>query len=149
MAIKVMLMQTIPELGTEGAVVRVAEGYARNFLFPKRLAELVTPAASRRLEKLKREREAADKALAAEAAALAQRLAGVSVTLPVKTSDGEHLYGSVAAADIVAALEAQGFTVDKLSVEIPEPIKELGVYEVKISLAAGQETTIKTWVVEE
>jgi large subunit ribosomal protein L9 len=149
MAIKVMLMQTIPDLGTEGSVVRVADGYARNFLFPRRLAELVTPAASRRLEKLKREREEANKALAAEAAAMAKRLVGVSVTLPVKTSDGEHLYGSVTAVDIAAALAAQGFAIEKQPVDIAEPIKELGAYDVKINLAAGQEATIKAWIVEE
>ena len=149
MAIEVMLMQTIPDLGTEGAVVRVANGYARNYLLPRRLAELVTPVAHRRLEKLQREREEANKALAAESAALAQRLAGVSVTLAVKTTDGEHLYGSVGVPEIVAALEAQGFAVDKQAVQIAEPIKELGVYEVRISLAAGSEATIKAWVVEE
>lgn len=149
MAIEVMLMQTIPDLGKEGSVVRVANGYARNYLLPRRLAELVTPAAQRRLVKLQREREDADKVLTAEAAALAQRLSGVSVTLAVKTTDGEHLYGSVGVPEIVAALETQGYSIDKQAVAIAEPIKELGVYEVKISLAAGQEATIKAWVVEE
>jgi len=149
MATEVMLMQTIPDLGEEGTVVRVADGYARNFLLPRRLAELVTPAAQRRLVKLQQEREEANKALAAEAAAMAERLAGVSVTLAVKTSDGEHLYGSIGASEIVEALQAQGFTIDKQAVGIPDPIKELGVYEVKIILAAGQEATIKAWVVEE
>ena len=149
MATEVMLMQTIPDLGTEGAVVRVAEGYARNYLLPRGLAELVTPAAQRRLEKLKLEREEANKVLTAEATELAGRLAGVSVTLAVKTSDGEHLYGSVGATEIVEALQAQGFSVEKQAVEIPDPIKELGVYEVKINLAAGQSATVKAWVVEE
>jgi len=149
MAIEVMLMQTIPDLGKEGAVIRVANGYARNYLLPRRLAELVTPAAQRRLEKLKREREEAGKVLAAEAAALAKRLEGVSVTLAVKTSDGEHLYGSVGVPEVVAALAAQDFVIDKQAVEIAEPIKELGVYEVKINLASGRGATIKAWVVEE
>ena len=149
MATEVMLMETIPDLGEEGSVVRVADGYARNYLLPRRLAELVTPGAQRRLEKLKLEREAERKALAEEASALAGRLAGVSVTLAVKTSDGEHLYGSIGAPEIVAALEAQGFAIDKQAVEIADPIKELGVYEVKINLAAGQTATIKAWVVEE
>lgn len=149
MAIEVMLMETIADLGKEGSVVRVAEGYARNYLLPRRLAEPVTPAAQRRLEKLRRDRDAAEKSMAIEATALAQRLAGVSVTLAVKTSDGEHLYGSVGAAEIVAALDTQGFAIDKQAVEIADPIKELGVYEVKIQLAAGQAATIKAWVVEE
>lgn len=149
MATEVMLMETIPNLGSEGSVVQVADGYARNYLLPRRLAEMVTPAARRRLEKLKLEREEENKALAAEASAMAERLAGVSVTLAVKTSDGEHLYGSIGVPEVVSALEAQGFSIDKQAVEIPDPIKELGVYEVKIHLAAGQAATIKAWVVEE
>ncbi len=149
MAMEVMLMQAVADLGNEGAVVRVSNGYARNFLFPRNLAAPVTETARRQLEKLKREREAAQKVLAAETAAFAERLSGVSVTLAVKTSDGEHLYGSVGAAEIVAALAAQGFPVERNAVEIPETIKELGVYEVKILLPAGQAATIKAWVVEE
>ena len=149
MAMEVMLMQAVADLGNEGAVVRVSNGYARNFLFPRKLAAPVTETARRQLEKLKREREEAQKVLAAEAAALSGRLSGVSVTLAVKTSDGEHLYGSVGAAEIVTALASQGFTVERSAVEIPEVIKELGVYEVKVKLAAGQEATIKAWVVEE
>lgn len=149
MATEVMLMQTIDNLGLEGAVVSVADGYARNYLFPRKLAERVTPAAQKRLEKLKLEREAANKAMAAEAAELAGRLHDVSVTLAVKTSDGEHLYGSIGAAEVVDALAEQGFTIDKQAVEIADPIKELGVYEVKVNLAAGQSVVIKAWVVEE
>lgn len=149
MATEVMLMETIADLGKEGSVVRVADGYARNFLFPRRLAELVTPAAQRRLVKLQREREEVSKVLMAEAGALVKRLEGVSVTLAVKTSDGEHLYGSVGVGDIAESLSGQGFTIDKSAIEIAEPIKELGVYDIKINLAAGQSATIKAWVVEE
>jgi large subunit ribosomal protein L9 len=149
MATEVMLMETIDNLGEAGSVVSVTEGYARNYLFPRKLAELVTPAAQKRLEKLQREREAAQKAMVAEATALAGRLEGVSVTLTVKTSDGEHLYGSIGAAEVVAALAEQGFVIDKQAVEIADPIKELGVYEVKINLGAGQSVVIKAWVVEE
>lgn len=149
MAMEVMLMQTVPSLGGEGDVVRVANGYARNFLLPRNLAAPVTDAARRRLEMLKREREEAHQELASEAKALAERLSGVSITLAVKTSDGEHLYGSVGTAEVATALEAQGYSIERSAVEIPEAIKELGVYDVKVALPAGQTATIKAWVVEE
>ncbi len=149
MAMEVMLMDAVANLGKEGDVVRVANGYARNYLLPRNLAAPVTAAAQRRLETLKREREEEQKELAAQAKALAERLSGVSVTLAVKTSDGEHLYGSVGAAEVVAALEAQGYSIERSAVEIPVAIKELGVYDVKVALPAGQDATIKAWVVEE
>lgn len=149
MAKDVFLMQTVASLGKEGDVVKVADGYARNFLFPRKLAAPVTEATRRQLAKLQREREAARRESAAQATAAAAKLAGVSVTLAVKTSDGEHLYGSVSVSDIAAALKTQGFDVDRSMVEIKDPIKELGVFEVKVRLLAETEATIKVWVVEE
>jgi large subunit ribosomal protein L9 len=149
MAIEVILMDTVKDLGAEGKVVKVKDGYARNFLFPKKLAAPVTEGTRRQLMKLQRDRAAAAVAAAAAAKAAAAKLAGVSVTLAVKTSDGVHLYGSVSAADIAAALKAQGFEIGREAVEVPEPIKELGVFDVKIRLDAGAEAAIKVWVVEE
>ncbi len=149
MAIEVILMDTVKDLGAEGKVVKVKDGYARNFLFPRKLAAPVTEGTRRQLVKLQRDRAAAAVAVAAAAKAAAAKLAGVSVTLAVKTSDGVHLYGSVSAADIATALKAQGFEIGREAVEVPEPIKELGVFDVKIRLDAGAEATIKVWVVEE
>ncbi len=149
MATEVILMKTVESLGQEGGVVKVADGYARNFLFPRGLAAPVTDVTRRQLAKLQREREASRREALAAAGALAAALAEVSVTLPVKTSDGENLYGSVSAADIAAVLKMQGFEVERGAIEIPEPIKTLGVYEVKIRPAAEAEATIKVWVVEE
>ncbi len=149
MAIEVILMDTVKDLGAEGKVVKVKDGYARNFLFPKKLAAPVTEGTRRQLVKLQRDRASAAVASAAAAKAAAAKLAGVSVTLAVKTSDGVHLYGSVGAADIATALKAQGFEIGREAVEVPEPIKELGVFDVKIRLNAGAEAAIKVWVVEE
>jgi len=149
MAKEVILMDTVKDLGVAGDVVTVKDGFARNFLLPRKLAAPVTEATRRQLAKLTREREAAARAVAAAAQALAGKLAGVSVTLAMKTSDGEHLYGSVGTADIASALKAQGFAIERDKIEVPGNIKELGVFDVKIRLADGVEATIKVWVVEE
>ncbi len=149
MATEVILMDTVKDLGKEGAVVKVKDGYARNFLFPKKLAAPVTEGTRRQLVKLQRERAAAAAAAAAVAKAAAAKLAGISVTLAAKTSDGEHLYGSVGATDIAAVLKAQGFEIGREAILLEEPIKELGVVDVNIRLDAGAEAMIKVWVVEE
>jgi large subunit ribosomal protein L9 len=149
MAKEVILMETVKDLGNEGDVVTVKDGYARNFLLPRKLAAPVTEATRRQLAKQQRVREAAAREAMAAAQVTVSKLAGVSVTLAMKTSDGEHLYGSVGAADIAAALKVQGFDIERDKIEVPENIKELGVFDVKIRLAAGAEATIKVWVVEE
>lgn len=149
MAIEVILMDTVKELGKEGEVVKVKDGYARNFLFPKKLAAPVTQGTRRQLVKLQQERAEAAAKAAEAAKEMVAKLDGVSVTLAVKTSDGEHLYGSVGAPDIAEALAAQGVEVGRDAVLLPEPIKELGVLDVTIRLDAGVETAIKVWVVEE
>jgi large subunit ribosomal protein L9 len=149
MATEVILMDTVKDLGKEGQIVKVKDGYARNFLFPKKLAAPVSEGTRRQLVKLQAVRAAAAAEAAAAAKAAAAKLAGVSVTLTAKTSDGEHLYGSVGAADIAAALVAQGFEIGREAVMLQEPIKELGVLDVNIRLDAGAEATIKVWVVEE
>jgi len=149
MATEVILMDTVKDLGKEGAVVKVKDGYARNFLFPKKLAAPVTEGTRRQLVKLQRERAAAAAAAAAVAKSAAAKLAGISVTLAAKTSDGEHLYGSVGATDIAAVLKAQGFEIGREAILLEEPIKELGVVDVNIRLDAGAEAMIKVWVVEE
>jgi len=149
MAIEVLLMADVADTGAEGDVVRVADGYARNFLFPKKLAAPVTEATRRKLAKLRMEREAQQKLALDAARALAKKFEGVSVTIPVKTTEGEKLYGSVHEADIADALKSQGIAIDKHAIQLEEPIKTLGVYDVKIKLHAEAECSVKVWIVEE
>jgi large subunit ribosomal protein L9 len=149
MATEVLLMSDVPNLGGEGEVVSVSDGYARNYLIPKKLGAPVTAAARARLAKL-REQRAADLEQARDGAAkLAERLAAVSCTIPVKTGEDEKLYGSVTAADIARVLEQQGVEIDRHKIELEAPIKELGVFDVPVKLHPGVGTTIKVWVVEE
>jgi len=149
MAKEVLLMADVADLGSEGDVVSVADGYARNFLLPRKLAAPVTEATRRRLVKIREEREAARKEAVAEAGVMADKLAGVSCTIAVKTSDEDTLYGSVSAADIVDALKEQGIEIDRSVLIMDAPIKELGIFEVKVRLDPEVESTLKVWVVEE
>jgi len=149
MATEVFLMADVPQLGSEGDVVTVSGGYARNYLLPKNLAAPVTAATRKRLAKIQRDREAAKAAELAAAQKMAARLEGVSCTITVRTSEDEKLYGSVSAADIAEVLKNQGIEMDRHSIQLDAPIKELGVYEVKIDLGSEVEAVVKVWVVEE
>jgi len=149
MATEVLLMADVKDLGTEGDVVTVADGYARNYLYPKNLGAPVTEATRRRLAKIQAEREADRKAALAAAEKAAARLEGVSCTIPVKTGEDDRLYGSVTAANIIDALGAQGVELDKNALALEHPIKDLGVFDIPVKLHAEVETTVKVWVVEE
>jgi large subunit ribosomal protein L9 len=149
MATEVFLMADVANLGSEGEVVTVADGYARNYLLPKQLAAPVTEATRRRLVKLQGERVAAKLEATADARKQAKKLEGVSVTIAVKTVEGEKLYGSVGEVEIAAALKQQGFDIDRSQIGLSETIKELGVFEVIIKLQPEVDATIKAWIVEE
>jgi len=149
MSVEVLLMAEVKDLGVEGDVVRVADGYARNYLLPRKLAAPVTEATRRKLVKVKADREEKKKQLLLAASEKATELAGVSVTIAVKVSDGEKLYGSIGVAEIAAAIKKQGVELEKDTIVLEEPLKELGVYDIKIRLHPEIETTVKVWIVEE
>ena len=150
MATEVFLMADVADLGVEGDVVTVADGYARNYLIPKQLGAPVTAATQRRLAKIQREREEARAAAVVEAEALSKKLAGISVTIPVKTVEGEEkLYGSVGEVEIAEALKVLGIEIDRHLIVLDEHIKELGVFDVAIKLQPEVEATVKVWIVEE
>jgi len=149
MATEILLLSDVENLGKAGDVVKVADGYARNYLLPKDLAAPVSQHALRRLEKLRKEREELSRIQKAEALDKAGKLADVSVTIRAKTVDGTRLYGSIGAADIVAALaEGNKVTVDKSQVQLDEPLKEVGTFDVVIKLHPEVTPTIKVWIVE-
>jgi len=147
--LKVILTQDIAALGSMGAVVEVAKGYARNFLIPQGKAMEATEGNLARIERTKvkytqvqaKEKEAAVAAVA--------RLEGVSVTIPQRVGEGERLYGSVTAAMIAEKLAAQGFAVDRKQLELPEAIKKVGTYEIAVRLAPEVKAMITVAVVPE
>jgi len=149
MAFEVILMQDVKDLGSEGQVVRVSEGYARNFLIPKKLAAPVTEATRRRLTKLQQQREVERKAGREKALVLAAKMEKASCTIPMKVGEGEKLFGAVTSTDIAKVLVSQGFEIDKHAVQLEAPIKELGVFEVKVKVHSDVEALIKVWVVQE
>jgi large subunit ribosomal protein L9 len=148
MATEVLLMADVASLGKAGDVVKVADGYARNYLQPQDLAAPVTQASLRRLDKLRKDREELSRIQRAEASAKAGKLKGLVLTITAKTTDGQRLYGSVTTADLATRLEAQGIRVDRSQIVQAEPIKEIGTYMIDINLHAEVTATITVSVVE-
>ena len=149
MSKEVVLMADVQGLGAQGEVVRVAEGYARNYLLPRNLAAPVTEGTRRKLEKARKVREEQEVLELESAQGLVKSIEQVSCTIPVKTGEGGKLFGSVTVPDIVSALKAQGVEVDKHQVDLPEPIRELGVFNIPIKVHPKVQATLKIWVVEE
>lgn len=146
---ELILMTDVDGLGLEGSVVKVNAGYARNYLIPRKLAVPVTQAASRRLEKNRIEREERQRQELAASQEKAQALAKASCTITVKVGEGEKIFGSVTTADIMETLKTQGFEIERRRILLSDPIRELGVYDVKIRLHQDVETAVKVWVVGE
>jgi len=149
MSTEVILMENIDGLGAEGQVVRVTDGYARNYLLPRKLAAPVTEATRRQIEKKRKERETQLAGEKADAEKLAAVVAQTSCTITVKTGDEGKMYGSVTAADVLKALASQGIQLGKHQLLLEEPIRELGVFNLPVKLHPSIETQVKVWVVEE
>lgn len=142
---EVILRDHVDNLGRRGDVVKVAAGYARNYLLPRKLALAVTENNRRQIEREKKLAEAKDAEERAAADAVAQRLAGTEVEIARRVGEHDTLYGSVTAADIAQALQAKGFDVDKRRIQLPEPLKAIGdaVVPVKIHRDVTAQVTVK------
>ena len=130
----VILLKDVERLGTEGTVVRVKPGFARNYLVPCGLAVLATAQQLKVVETVKRQRQAKSQRAQAEADALKQKLQGRSLTLTLTVGADDKPFGSVTAHDVAEALAKDGFAVDKHAVHLEEPIKTLGTFEVPVRL---------------
>jgi large subunit ribosomal protein L9 len=143
---EVILREHVEHLGRRGDVVKVADGYARNYLLPRKLALTVTAGNRKQIE---RERQVAEKREADErvaADAMAARFAGLEIAIARRVGETEALYGSVTSADIAEALAAKGFEVDRRRVQLAEPIKQLGEFEVPVRLHRDVTATVKVVV---
>ena len=141
---EVILREHVDNLGRRGEIVKVAAGYARNYLLPRKLALLVTEGNKKQIE---RERAKLDLKEAEEKRvvdAVAERLASVEVVITRKVGETDALYGSVTTADIVEALNAKGFDIDKRKLQLAEPIKKVG--EVKVPVKLHREVTVPVTV---
>ncbi len=146
---KVILTEDVTPLGAMGAVVDVARGYARNYLIPQGKAMEATTGNLARVERSKAKYLEMQATVREAALAQVAHLEGASVTIAQRVGEEERLYGSVTAAMIAEALEDQGFVVDKKQLELPEPIKQLGTYEVTIRLAPEVKGTVTVVVTAE
>ena len=146
---KVILTETLDTLGEAGAIVDVKDGYARNFLLPRKLALVASKSNMSVYEEVNRQRDAQDSKSKREAEILAKTLEKASCTVPVAVGEGGRIFGSVTAQAIADLLVEQGFDIDRRTVVLEEPIRALGVYDVPIRLHAEVEAPVKVWVVKE
>lgn len=146
---KVILRENVENLGKTGDVVKVSDGYARNYLLPRNLVTIADETNVKAMEhhkkvlSKKRERETT------EAREIAKKLEQFSCTLSRKVGENEKLFGSVTNADIAEALKKGGFSVDRRQVSLEEPIKQLGVVTVPVKLTTEVTAQVKVWVVQE
>ena len=131
---QIILQEDVEKLGTRGQLVEVAEGYARNFLLPRKLALEATDGNMKRLERMRAtfaKKEATERDAAQNQA---DALSGVSLEVSRKAGEGDHLFGSVTSADVAEALQAKGYEIDKKKIVLVEPIKAVGEYEIPVKL---------------
>jgi large subunit ribosomal protein L9 len=132
--VELILKQDVDHLGRRGEVVKVSDGYARNFLLPRKLALAVTASSRRQVEHEKKIAAAREAEERGTADTLARRIAQAPVTVARKVGETDTLYGSVTSADIAEALQAQGVEIDRRRIQLAEPLKHLGEHQVPIRL---------------
>jgi large subunit ribosomal protein L9 len=145
--IQLLLVQSVDKLGNQGEVVEVRPGYANNYLLPQGLATVATPHHKRMVEKHRARLLEIQKTRLAGLRALADRLRHESITIEANANDEGHLYGSVGAAEIVNALKGSNVTLTPDQILLEGPLKELGLYTVKVHLSPEMESELKVWVV--
>lgn len=145
---EVILKKDVEKIGKAGTVVKVKEGFARNFLFPRGLAQPVTGLTLKKLEQDAILKSAQSAKVKEESEKQKERLSALSLTISALTQGEEKLYGSIQAHDISAALKAEGFDIDKNLIDLAEPIKSLGIYEIPIKLHPEVTAKLKLWVVK-
>jgi len=145
--IELLLIQSVENLGAQGDVVEVRPGYAMNYLLPQGLATIATDHHKRMVEKHRARLEEIHAARVGRLRDLASELAKQSVTIEANATDEGHLYGSVGAAEIIAALKQNDVHLSSDQVKLEGPLKELGLYTVKIRLSSEVEGELKVWVV--
>jgi large subunit ribosomal protein L9 len=131
---EVILREHVDNLGRRGDVVKVAEGYARNYLLPRKLALAVTETNKRQIEREKKAAESRDAEERLQAEGLAQRVSQAEIEIARRVGENDTLYGSVTSADIANALEAKGFQIEKRKITLVEPLKSLGEFTVAVKV---------------
>jgi large subunit ribosomal protein L9 len=146
---EVILREHVDNLGRRGEVVKVADGYARNYLLPRKLALLATDGNKKQIERERAKFDAKEAAEKKTVEAVAERLAGTEVVIKRKVGETDALYGSVTAADIVEVLAAKGFDIEKRQLQLGEPLKKIGDVTVPVKLHREVTVPITVRVVAE
>ena len=144
---KIILTNEVKTLGAPGDVVTVADGYARNYLIPHNLAIFANKGNLARVEQIKSALTTREEKRKRNLTTLAASLEGLSVDIPVQVGDEDRLFGAVTQQMIAEALRAKGINIERKSVQLEEPIKQLGVYNVEVKLHTDIKPQIRVWVV--
>ena len=142
----VILTQKLKDLGHIGDVVKVKDGYARNYLLPRQMAMAATDSNMKRVEKEKAKRQALYEEEKKQAESRAAELAKVSLTVAVEVNDQEKLYGAISETEIIKAFEAEGQKVDKKAIVLEKPVEDLGIFEVGVKLHPEVIAKVRLWV---
>ena len=145
---KVILLKDSNKLGKEGDTVEVKDGYARNYLIPQGLAFVATKGSSKRLEEIKRVRAKIEERRKQDFSKVKEKIEKISLTVTAEAKDDEELYGTINEAQILKLLQSEGIELEKDSLILDEPIKKLGVYNLKVNVYSGVEATLRVWVVK-
>ena len=148
---EIILLQDVDKIGKKGQVANVSDGYARNFLFPRKLAEIATPGKVAAVRRILEEKAAQERRIAEQAEETRELLSKTVITIPAPVGSGERLFGSVTSQDIATAIyAARKIRVDKRGVDLEEPIKTVGTYIVKVEVHPSVEPAdVKIMVVPE
>ncbi|MBL7998903.1 MAG: 50S ribosomal protein L9 [Candidatus Kapabacteria bacterium] len=146
---KVILRQDVENLGTIGELVNVKDGYARNYLIPRELAYFATDSAIKRLESERKHYEKRQQQVREQAELTAAKLAELQISIPMQTGEEGKLFGSVTPQMIAQELTVRGFDIDRRTIIIDEPIKSLGVFDVKVKLHHDVMGNLKVWVISQ
>jgi large subunit ribosomal protein L9 len=146
---EVILREHVDNLGKRGEIVKVADGYARNYLLPRKLALPATDGNKKHVERERKIMEVREATEKSQAEGIAARLALVEISIARRVGDTEQLYGSVTASDIAEFLKSKGFEVDRRKLILPEPIKAIGEHTVPLKLHREVSVPLKVQVVKE
>ncbi|MBD3225060.1 MAG: 50S ribosomal protein L9 [Caldithrix sp.] len=146
---EIILRKDHDKLGKIGEVVKVKDGYARNYLIPRGIAYIASEPNKKRLENDLKQQSWREQKDRKHAEVLSEKLKNVSCTIPMQVGEEDKLFGSVTSQHIAENLEKEGYKIDKRKILLEEPIKSLGIYSVPLKLHPEVEATIKVWVVKE
>jgi large subunit ribosomal protein L9 len=146
--VKIIITKDTEKLGKEGDVIEVKEGFARNFLLPRGLAIKATKNSFKEIEELKKRKDKQEEKVKIDALEIKTKIEALSLTITTEAKDTEELYGSITEQQILKALKEEGLALDKGKIALPEPVKKLGVYNLKVKLHPTVEANLRLWVMK-